>query len=457
MYASPIILVDDDESLLIIYKKIFEMKGFKVIAVANAAEAIDIVKTKQIAVIVTDVIMPGMDGKVLLKKVKNFRPEIEVILLTAEGRIEDAVDTVKSGAFSYFVKPADVESLVLAVKKAYELFEMKLLNASLKQRLEISEKPNRFVGDNSRINDIKKTVNKIRDNNTTILIEGESGTGKEVLANYIHNTSKRKDKPIIWVNCGVLNDNLFESEMFGSEKGAYTGAYKQKKGRFELANEGTIFLDEISEISLNSQVKLLRVLQEKSFERVGGNEPISTDFRLIVATNKDLKEAISEGKFREDLYYRINVLPISIPPLRERTEDIAKLATEFLKEFCIEMKKPIMSISNAIMEALISYKWPGNVRELRNVIERLVTLAIDGELSYGDLPYEISNFDQIGEVKRNEMIGIKDKVKNYERIEIIRVLEINEWNVSKTAKELKIARKNLYKKMHDYDLINSEK
>lgn len=286
------------------------------------------------------------------------------------------------------------------------------------------------------------------------MVLGESGTGKEVLANFIHKKSLRQNKPFIAINCAALNENLFESEIFGYEKGAFTGADKMKKGRFELAAGGTIFLDEIGELSLNAQAKLLRVLQEKTFERVGGTETINSDFRLIAATNRDLKEAVKDFQFREDLYYRLNVMPLTIPPLRERADDIPIFLESFVEELCCEMKKKIRKIDSELISILIEYEWPGNVRELRNVIERLVVLSSNEKLLKKDLPEEISNYKS-KEYNISENIKIeklRDVTKDFEKNYILKCLEKNEWNISKTSQDLGIARKNLYKKIKEYDI-----
>lgn len=458
MRSIPILLVDDDIELLKILKKIFTMKGFKVYAEADSTKALKMIEQREIAVVVSDIIMPKMDGQELLVACKENKPNVEMIMLTAEGSISGAVQAVKNGAFSYLVKPADIDNLIADVNKAYELYLVKEENFGLKQQLSDGISKKIFVGNDEIINNLRSYAQKIAKTDATALIMGESGTGKEVLANYIHQNSLRNGKPFICVNCAALNENLFESELFGHERGAFTGADKLKKGRFELSAGGTIFLDEIGELSLGIQAKLLRVLQEKSFERVGGVDTIESDFRLIAATNKDLKKEVENLTFREDLYYRINVMPFYIPPLRERRGDIPGLVNNFIEELSRELKKHINAVSPKMMEILVSYEWPGNVRELRNVLERLAVLANDGNLLTSDLPeeickgskskFEISNYEGEG-----EKYSLREATKSFERRYVLAAMERNQWNISKTATELNIARKNLYKKLNEYELI----
>lgn len=456
MYNIPMLLVDDDTELLKVYKKIFSINGFNVMVEADSQKALKIVKTTNIAVVVSDIIMPKLNGLELLMNIKAVKPNVEVIMLTAEGSISGAVEAVKDGAFSYLKKPVDIEELIANIKKAYEIFSIKEENSGLKQQLTENLQTKIFIGQNEKIINLRRDAEKIAKTDTSVLILGESGTGKEILANFIHQSSLRRDKPFICVNCAAVNENLFESELFGYEKGAFTGADKMKKGRFELAAGGTIFLDEIGELSLNTQAKLLRVLQEKSFERVGGTETISSDFRLIAATNRDLKNDVKEYRFREDLYYRINVMPLTIPSLRQRIDDVPILVDNFVKELSIEMKKKINSVDETLISILMKYQWPGNVRELRNIIERLVVLSNDGDLLKEDLPDEICR----GKCPINEIVEenlkedkLKDATQEFEKQYITKCMKRNQWNVSKSAQELGLARKNLYKKLKQYEIL----
>ena len=443
-----ILLVDDDQELLKVYERIMELKGFSVLIASNAFDALKIIKENSISVVISDIIMPKMDGMELLLKIKNIKPAVEVIMLTAEGSISGAVDAVKDGAFSYIVKPADIEELISNIKKAEELFITKNENDTLKQHLDDLSSKKKIVGKSDATIKLIQKAELIGSTDSAVLITGESGTGKEVFANLVHHSSKRKDKPFVCVNCGALNENLIESELFGAEKGAYTGAEKLRKGRFETADGGTIFFDEIGELSLNMQVKLLRVLQEKSFERVGGNETIKSDFRLITATNRNLKKEVEENRFREDLYYRINIIPVEIPPLRERKEDIKLLCDLFIKEISSQTNKKIEPFDEHIFKYLESYNWPGNIRELRNIIERLVVLSIDGKISEEELPSEIINVY----LETKDDLGLKEKTKAFEKDYIKKVIDQNNGNVSKAAEEMQIARKNLYRKLNEFDI-----
>ncbi|WP_312652156.1 sigma-54-dependent transcriptional regulator [Aminipila sp.] len=455
MYNIPILLVDDDTELLKVYKKIFTINGFNVLVEADSQRALKTVETTNIAVVISDIIMPKLNGLELLLAIKVIRPNIEVIMLTAEGSISGAVEAVKNGAFSYLKKPVDIDDLIANIKKAYEIFMIKEENCELKLQITENLHTRMLIGQSEKIISLCRDAEKIAKSDVAVLILGESGTGKEVLANFIHQHSLRKEKPFICINCAALNENLFESELFGYEKGAFTGADKIKKGRFELAAGGTIFLDEIGELSLNTQAKLLRVLQEKSFERVGGTETISSNFRLIAATNRDLKSDVKDFKFREDLYYRINVMPLTIPPLRERMDDIPILVDSFVRELSIEMKKKVNKIDVALISILMKYQWPGNVRELRNVMERLVVLSNEGRLLIQDLPDEISGYKwPIDETTEEDLEGykLKNATKEFEKQYIIKCMDRNEWNVSRAAQELGLARKNLYKKLKEYEI-----
>ncbi|MGF6376355.1 DNA-binding NtrC family response regulator [Clostridiales Family XIII bacterium PM5-7] len=450
MNKAPILLVDDDRKLLEVYQKILTLKGFDMLIADNSGDALDLIKKHHPSVVISDIIMPKMDGIQLLEAIKRYRKETEVIMLTAEGSISGAVEAVKKGAFSYLVKPADIEELIVSIRKAEELARVKSENGVLKEQLKTLLPEKQLIGSSQIVSELRQKAAIIGNTDSAVMITGESGTGKEVLANLIHNNSKRKDQPFICVNCGALNENLIESELFGNEKGAYTGAEKQRKGRFETANGGTIFFDEIGELSLNMQVKLLRVLQEKSFERVGGTETIKSDFRLITATNRDLKEAVEAQEFRDDLYYRINIIPLEIPPLRERKEDIPLLCDSFMAEYAKETNKKMKPLSDEIISYFLHYDWPGNIRELRNIIERLVVLSYDGEITVDDLPEEVKDvqINPSGEHQQN----LRNMTKSFERDYIIKIMKKHNGNVAKAAEEMSIARKNLYKKLNEHQI-----
>lgn len=443
-----VMLVDDDRELLEVYEKIFELNGFDVISCENGEKALEVIENTQVAVVVSDIIMPKMNGMQLLKEIKKKSAFTEVIMLTAEGSISGAVEAVKEGAFSYLVKPADVEELISNIKKAAELSGVKVENETLKDQIAALSEGREFIGISSAAEELRQKAYLIGKTDSAVLITGETGTGKEILANMIHRCSSRADKPFVCVNCGALNENLIESELFGSEKGAYTGAERQKKGRFEIADGGTIFFDEIGEMSLNMQTRLLRVLQEKTFERVGGNETLKSDFRLIAATNRNLKKEVEENRFRKDLFYRINIIPIEIPPLRQRLEDIPPLLENFLRLYAKEMNKPLPLMSQEIVTTLQKYDWPGNVRELRNLVERMVVFSSEGRLEMDALPEEIKDMMDSGHSEDT----LRSHTKAFEKEYIIRVMKKHQGNVAKAAEELQIARKNLYKKLNEYDI-----
>lgn len=445
---TPIMMVDDDKELLEIYDKIFKLNGFDVISCENGEKALAALAKNQISVVISDIIMPKMSGIELLREIKKRNPQTEVIMLTAEGSISGAVEAVKEGAFSYLVKPAEVDDLISNIKKAAELSKVKVENEVLKGQIATLADGREFIGISQVAEELRQRAQIVGKTDSAVLITGETGTGKEVLANMIHRCSNRADKAFICVNCGALNENLIESELFGSEKGAYTGAGTQRKGRFEIANGGTIFFDEIGELSLNMQTRLLRVLQEKSFERVGGYETIKSDFRLITATNRNLKQEVADGRFRADLYYRINIVPIEIPPLRERPEDIPALCQNFLDSYSREMNKNVQTIDDETIKALQKYNWPGNVRELRNVVERMVVLSHDGIPDLDSLPEEIRELpagDKPEEALRTQM-------KAFEKEYLLKIMNKHGGNVAKAAEEMQIARKNLYKKLNEYDI-----
>lgn len=443
-----IMLVDDDKELLEIYDKIFKLNGFDVISCENGEKALAALAKNQISVVISDIIMPKMSGIELLREIKKRNPQTEVIMLTAEGSISGAVEAVKEGAFSYLVKPAEVDDLISNIKKAAELSKVKVENEVLKGQIATLADGREFIGISQVAEELRQRAQIVGKTDSAVLITGETGTGKEVLANMIHRCSNRADKPFICVNCGALNENLIESELFGSEKGAYTGAGTQRKGRFEIANGGTIFFDEIGELSLNMQTRLLRVLQEKSFERVGGYETIKSDFRLITATNRNLKQEVADGRFRADLYYRINIIPIEIPPLRERPEDIPALCQNFLDSYSREMNKNVQTIDDETIKALQKYNWPGNVRELRNVVERMVVLSHDGIPDLDSLPEEIRELP--ADDKPEE--ALRTQMKAFEKDYIVKIMNKHSGNVAKAAEEMQIARKNLYKKLNEYDI-----
>lgn len=441
-----ILLVDDDSSFLKVHKKILIRNGYEVVTASNGLEALEVLEKDSFSLIISDVVMPKMDGITFLKEVKN-RYSFPVILLTGKGTIESAVNAMKIGAYTYLSKPVNIDELLIEIEKCLKYESLQAENQYLKEKILGQDE---FLGKSSGIESIKEKIQLIASTDSTVLITGESGTGKELVAELIYKNSLRKDKPFIKVNCAALSETVLESELFGHEKGAFTGAIYERKGRFEAANNGTIFLDEIGDMSLNMQTKLLRVIQEKEFERVGSNKTIKSNFRLISATNKDLKKEVEKGNFREDLYYRLNVITIQVPPLRDRKGDILLLFDYFVKKFSKEMKKTINGASDNVKELLINYKWPGNVRELKNIAERLVVFTQGDIIDERYLPKEF--FHEFSYEKDSIQFTLKEAKEEFEKKFIEKALNRNKGNISKTAEEIGLSRKNLYKKIEKYNI-----
>ncbi|MBA1334066.1 MAG: hypothetical protein HPY66_1550 [Firmicutes bacterium] len=441
-----ILMVDDDQNFLDVYSKILRRSKYMVECCTDADRGMKLLQESDIDLVVTDMVMPGMNGLEFITRIKELCPLIPVIVITGQGTIENAVEAMKIGAFSYLVKPVNIDELLLETSKAAEFLRICRDNALLKD--EIAGNDDYFIGDSDKILELKKIIPVVAASDSTVLITGESGTGKELVAKLIHQKSGRKDRPMVKVNCASFARTILESELFGHERGAFTGANYTKKGRFEMADGSTLFLDEIGDISPNIQVKLLRVLQEKEFERVGGTRPISADFRLICATNRDLKEEIAKGRFREDLYYRLNVIPLHLPPLSERAEDIPALIQYFSRKFAEEMGKEKVSLTREALHAMVSYRWPGNIRELKNIIERLTVFSKGFPFGVKDLPGEIIN----GADGKRDIKLLKYAKEEFERAFIKEALEKNEWNITKAAEKIGIARKNLQDKIKKYGL-----
>ncbi|HHY13289.1 MAG TPA: sigma-54-dependent Fis family transcriptional regulator [Thermoanaerobacterales bacterium] len=438
-------LVDDDTSFTNIYSKILERKRYHVMIAHNGEEALELLNKTSLDIVVSDVVMPTMGGIQLLEEVKAKYPHTEVIMLSGKGTIKDAVNAMKLGAYNYLLKPVDIDELLINVERALQLKTIHDENIIHRDAIKAVNKDEILIGKSPIIDDIREKVGVVSPQNSTVLIYGETGTGKEVIAREIHYSSNRKNKPFIKINCASYAETLLESELFGHEKGAFTGADRLRRGCFELAHGGTLLLDEIGDLPLNFQVKLLRVLQEKEFQRVGGTQTIKVDFRLLTSTNRDLLTLIDKGLFREDLYYRLNVVPIYIPPLRERKEDIPLLAFHFLGKFSREMSKKISDFSPDAYTKLMNYDWPGNVRELKNIVERCVVFAKESIIKAKEIPLESNENNYSSN-------NIKEAVEQYERDFIIKALEENSWNITKTAEKIGIARKNLHMKINKYDI-----
>lgn len=392
--VNKVLLVDDELLALELISENLQKNGYLVDLASSGSEALHRAKQKSFDVMVTDLAMPGMSGLELLSHFQQNYPDTPVIVLTGFGSIETAVEAVKKGAFDYLTKPANMDEILLALDRIQELKMLKAENVMLRSQLQERYQFENIVGRSAPMEALYKTVRRVAKADSTVLLIGESGTGKELIANAIHFSSDRRNKPFVPINCGAIPEELLESELFGHEKGAFTGALKERKGRFELGHQGTVFLDEIGEMTPKLQVKLLRFLQERKFERVGGTRTMQVDVRILAATNKDLEKAVGDGEFREDLYYRINVIPIRIPPLRERDGDIPLLAQHFLKCHCSDKGISPKKLSNPAMAALEGYEWPGNVRELENLMERLVILTEEDIIALSDLPDRVRQQQQ---------------------------------------------------------------
>lgn len=439
-----ILIVDDEQSQRIILSGYLRQKGNNIFEASSGSEALKITDNNLIDIVLSDFRMPEMNGIELLKKIKEKNPEIAVVLITAFGTIEDAVKAMKEGAFDYLTKPVDLDELEFIIKRISERQQLISENRILKEQLQEKNKISGLVAFSEKMENVLNTALRVADSKATVLLRGESGTGKEVLAKAIHYSSSRKDKPFVAVNCAALNENLLESELFGHEKGAFTGADKQRRGRFEIADGGTLFLDEIGDLPLSTQVKLLRVLQEEEFERVGGSQTINIDVRVIAATNKDIEGLIKEGKFREDLYYRINVVAISIPPLRERKDDIIHLISHFITKYLPETKKEKIEFSREAMDILMKYNYPGNIRELENIVHHSVVLSRGEIISSSDLPEQVKVTSSTEVVfGLNENSTLPEQVENLEKMLVLNALKKTHNNQLQASKLLGISERNL--------------
>lgn len=454
-----VLIVDDEEGLRYGLERLFKRQGFTVYACGDCEQAIATTEKYSLDVALLDIrLKSGESGIELLKTLKRIEPDLVAIMITGYGSIDTAVTSMKEGASDYIVKPIDNRNLLDVVYKNLELRNLQQENVFLKTELLNQYLPHECITANTDIQALLRKADKIKHNPVTVFITGESGTGKEVLARYIHFTSNRSEGKFVSVNCAALSENLLLSELFGHEKGAFTGAISKKPGKFEIANNGTLFLDEIGDMSLDIQAKLLRVIEENSFERVGGTKKITVDVRLIAATNKDPEEEIKAGTFREDLYYRINVVHFHLPPLRQRKEDIPLLIAHFIEKYNVKYKKQILKFNGDAMAALISYDWPGNVRELENVINNAVLLAERGIIGIEGLKTNIFSGAKEAQltVDISRVTSLKDTidevVSNYESYIIQQFLLKNDQNKSKTARELSITRKTLAQKIEKYRL-----
>ncbi|NPA40297.1 MAG: sigma-54-dependent Fis family transcriptional regulator [Thermodesulfobacteria bacterium] len=444
-------VIDDEQGILDVLNDILSDEGYEVSTFLLAKDALKELKLRTPGVILLDLWLKDMDGFEVLKEIKNLYPFIPVIIISGHGNVESAVKAIKLGAFDFLEKPLSYERVIVTIENALRLTQLAEENQRLREKYFGNL---RLTGVSKAITELRELIKKVAQTDTTVLILGESGVGKELVAKLIHLNSKRSSKAFVDVNCAAIPDTLIEAELFGYEKGAFTGAETSKKGKLELAHKGTLFLDEVGDMSLEAQAKLLRVLQEKKFERLGSTKPIEIDVRIIAATNKDLKEEIKKGKFREDLYYRLNVFPIFVPPLRERKEDIPYLVEEFLDEIAIRTGLGRKRVSPEVMEFLMRYDWPGNVRELRNFIERLVIISSDEEIKVKDLPADFKELAGRPVIEKEEApffkeINYKKAKQLFEKEFLKRKLLEHQGNVSRTARAIGIERAYLQKKIKE--------
>ena len=438
-----VLVVDDEPMVCRSLTNWLQEHNYFAEAVEDGHRAVAAVREESWDVVLLDLRMPGMDGMEVLKKVKEISPQSVVIMMTAYASISSAVQAMKQGAYDYVVKPLDVDQLTLMLQRIVEHQQLITENILLKKRLTEKYQFEDIIGRSEAMQEVFEVIKAVSDTNATVLITGETGTGKELVARAIHSNSPQRYGPFVAMSCGALPETLLESELFGYEKGAFTGADRAKKGRFELANGGTLFLDEVGDISIKTQIKLLRVLQERSFHRLGGTHPIEIDVRIISATNRDLAAAIQKENFRSDLYYRLNVVSIQLPPLRERKEDIPLLAAHFINKYNLEFNKKFDRVERKAVDLMMDYHWPGNVRELENVIERAIVIDQGPEVKVHLLPF--CNIEMVTEEEPQSLQEI-------ERLHIEKMLEHHDWNIARTARLLQIDRSTLHKKIKKFGL-----
>lgn len=448
---STILIADDEKNILSGLSEAFELEDYTVLTASDGLEAWNTVNKNDVDLVITDLRMPKMTGEELIKRIRSSYPKLPVIVLTGHGTIENAVEIMKYGAVDFYTKPVDIDKLILVVKKSIANTHLEEQNRRLQdeiEKLKKEQKYSKIIGRSNKVEKLMDTIRQVAPTRSTVLIEGESGTGKELVADALCALSSRSGKPFIKVNCASLSPTLLESELFGHEKGAFTGAIKETKGRFELASGGTIFLDEIGEIDESTQIKLLRVLENREITRVGGEKTIPVDVRVIAATNKNLKEMVNKGLFREDFYFRLAVVEIDVPPLRERKDDIELLALSFVKTFSDENGKNIEGISLGARKALFAYSWPGNIRELKNAMEASVVMARGKTIELDDLPQSIRSFR--GKRESSVVIDLPVTLEDGEKKIILETISFCNGNKTKASEMLSIGRKTLHRKLAEW-------
>jgi two-component system nitrogen regulation response regulator NtrX len=445
-----ILIVDDETTILQSLSGILSDEGFQILTASNGYEGLKMIEAESPDLVLLDIWMPGMDGIETLQEIKRTNSFLQVVMISGHGTIETAVKATKLGAYDFIEKPLSIEKVIVTINNALNFRRLEEENRFLRKK---TLERHSITGNSPPIQALNKQIAVAAPTNAWILITGENGTGKELVARTVHQMSDRVDKPLIDVNCAAIPDELIESELFGHEKGAFTGASTRKRGKFEIADKGTIFLDEIGDMSLKTQAKILRILQEQQFERVGGTRTLTVDVRVLAASNKHLEEEIEKGTFREDLYYRLNVIPIDVPPLRNRIEDIPLLIETFLKQYGHEGHCGQKAMTPGAIEYLQAYQWPGNVRELKNLVERLAIMTESEVIDEADIPPSYKRQrSQAGEEEFFHVVSLKEAKKAFEKAYIIRKLSENDNNVSETADSIGIERSHLYKKIKSFDL-----
>jgi two-component system nitrogen regulation response regulator NtrX len=450
-----ILVVDDEESICQSLKAILSDEGHQVMVADSGEAAIKIVEEEMPRLVLLDIWLPGIDGLQTLKTIKSEYPDVLVIMMSGHGTIETAVKATKLGAFDFIEKPLSLDKVIIMVNNALNVIRLEEENILLKQKVSHQYE---LTGISPQITELKEMIGIVAPTNAWILIMGENGTGKELVARSIHHLSRRSQKSIVEVNCAAIPEELIESELFGHEKGAFTGATEKKRGKFDLSHEGTIFLDEVADMSLKAQAKILRILQEKKFERVGGNKLIDMDVRVLAATNKDLEKEMEAGRFRNDLYYRLHVIPLRVPSLRERKEDIKLLAERFLLDAAVKEGQEPKTLTADALALLMEHNWPGNVRELKNIIERLIILTPSNEITIKDIPLLNIKAEEEKTPGLDNIVtdSLKDAKIDFERKFILKKLEENEGNISKTAEAIGLERSNLHKKLKSLKVMAKE-
>ncbi|ABQ27492.1 sigma-54-dependent transcriptional regulator [Geotalea uraniireducens] len=453
--SATILVVDDEESIRTSLAGILEDEGYRTLFAVDGVEALSVVQQEMPALVLLDIWMPRMDGMETLQKLKELYPVLTVIMMSGHGTIETAVKSTKMGAYDFVEKPLSLEKVLLSVNNAIGMSRLKEENDSLRS---IVLRDHEMIGASPLMKQLAEHIKLVAPTNASVLITGENGTGKELVARSIHYDSQRRDKPFIEINCAAIPEELIESELFGHERGAFTGAVAQKKGKFDLADGGTIFLDEIGDMSLKTQAKVLRILQERKFERVGGTKTVEVDVRVVAATNKVLEDEIKAGNFREDLFYRLNVVPFKVPSLRERSDDIPLLIEHFLDTFCQREGRERKMFMPEAVELMKRYDWPGNVRELKNIIERLVIMTPGRTITVNQIPDYIGAGEATREMGGSkpgsalELSSLREAREEFEKEFIIQKLEEHDWNISKTAESIELERSNLHRKIKSYGI-----